>query len=523
MRKTFLLILTLLISLSVFAQGKYRIYLSDKDGVSFDPYHYFDAKAIERRIQQNIPLADYTDYPLQQVYVDQISQIADSCGFQSRWFNFVCAYASSEEQLVKLATLPFVIGIEKSDRVPLLFTSINVEDEDEEYNEGLMKNQLERFGGSLLINNQLDGHGIRIAIFDGGFPDVNTHPAFERIRNENRIIKTWDFIKDKENVYYGNSHGRMTFACVGGMWKGQKIGLATGADFLLAKTEVNTEPFSEEEHWLAAAEWADQNGVYVINSSLGYGYHRYFTSDMDGKTSLVVKAANMAAKKGIIVVNSAGNEATDDWETIITPADGDSVLAVGGISPGSEYHISFSSYGPTADKRMKPNVSAYGHVVSLSKTGLKEVDGTSFSSPLTAGFVACIWQMDPTMKNMQLFHDIEKSGHLYPYFDYAHGFGVPQASYFLTYEKVSVKPTFEFIEKDEQIIVRVNRDVDNGTWTGDNMHLYYNIQKNDGVLKSYYVVSVRQDEVLVINKSDYTDMDYILNVHFRGYSNKFSL
>ncbi len=518
MRNIWLSLLFISIVLNMSAQQKYRVYLTDKNGVDFNPYEYFDQKAIERRLNHNLALFDESDFPLNQDYILEISEVVDRCGFQSRWFNFVLVEISTDFQLATLRGFDFVKRIEKSSEVTVYYASETIFSDDE-YDKDLMRKQTERFGGKLLKEHDLDGTGIRIAIFDGGFPEVNTHPSFEHIRSEDRIVATWDFIKNKENVYYGNNHGRMTFACVGGIWKDQKIGLATGAEYLLAKTEVQPEPFSEEENWLAAAEWADKNGAHIINSSLGYGYHRYFTSDMDGQSSLVVKAANKAAKKGILVVNSAGNEASDSWETIITPADGDSVLAVGGIDPDLDYHISFSSYGPSADKGVKPNVCAYGHVVTANKTGLKEADGTSFSAPLTAGFAACILQHNPTTSNMELFYELEKSGHLYPYFDYAHGYGVPQASYFLITDKKPIHKTFEINERDSTFIVQaLFESGNNKEWMQDMNLMYYNIQGEDGVLLKYFVVKVMQPDVLEFAKKDYEGSGKKINIHFRGFT-----
>ncbi|MBT5528659.1 MAG: S8 family serine peptidase [Cytophagia bacterium] len=521
MRKIILLLVFFSILLNLSAQQKYRVYFKDKAGVEFNPEAYFDQKAIDRRIKHDVSLYDQSDFPLNQNYVGQVREIADAYGFESRWFNFVLVDVSNQKQLDDLRKLDCVAKIEQSIKVEILYTA-ETEFSDEYYDEELMKNQTERFGGSLLKEKELDGTGVRIAIFDGGFPEVNTHPSFTHIINQNRLVATWDFIKNKENVFYGNNHGRMTFACVGGFWKENNIGLATGAEYMLAKTEIGTEPFAEEEYWMAAAEWADKNGADIINSSLGYGHHRYFTNDMDGKTSLVVKAAHMAARKGILVVNSAGNEATDSWETIITPADGDSVLAVGGIDPDLDYHISFSSYGPTADKRMKPNVSAFGHVVTADKKGLKEVDGTSFSSPLTAGFAACILQHNPGFTNMDLFYELEKSGHLYPYFDYAHGYGVPQASYFLDADKKPIQQTFEFIEEDDKLIVRaILENYNNKNATNSNHLLYYNMEGEDGILESYYVVEVSQEVVLEFDRTEMDATPKTINVHFRGFSSHY--
>ena len=297
---------------------------------------------------------------------------------------------------------------------------------------------------------------------------------------------------------------------------------ATGAEFMLAKTEVESEPFSEEENWLAAAEWADKNGADIISSSLGYTYHRYFNYQMDGKTSLVVRAANMAARKGILVVNAAGNDGTDGWKYLNTPADGDSVLTIGGVDPETEFHMNYSSFGPTADKRLKPNLCAYSHVTTVSANGVSTADGTSFSTPLVAGFAACVIQSNKNLKAMNLFHELEKSGDLYPYFDYAHGYGVPQAAYFLEKDSLEVKKTFDIVADEDKLKVNVDFEVfNNHFWFGDANLLYYHIEGKDGVIKEYYVVKVIQKEVLNLDKSKFEKGDKIM-VHFRGYTASFN-
>jgi serine protease AprX len=522
---TFLTLVCICLYCSLTAQQNYRVYFTDKNGVKFNPYEYFDQKAVERRVLQGLPLSDFTDFPVNNEYISEVGQIADSTGFASRWFNFVSIVLSSEVQFERIKSLPFVKNIEKAPAVECYPAALDnpdyVSNHDDDMD--LMIKQTTRMGGNLFADNHINGKDIRIAIFDAGFPTTNTCPAFEQIRKENRIIKTWDFSRHhKENVYYGVSHGTMVMACIGGIYQGIPIGMATGAEFLLAKTEVIREPFREEENWLAAAEWADKNGADIINSSLGYTYQRYFNYQMDGKTSLVVRAANMAASKGILVVNAAGNEGDTKWHYIGTPADADSILSIGGIDPETDYHIGFSSYGPTVDKRLKPNVSAYGSVTTYGKKGLKQVQGTSFASPLVAGFAACAWQMNRQLKNMEMFTEIEKSGHLYPYFDYAHGYGIPQASYFIN-ERSKLKPlrTFDFFVVDSIIKIVIKPTVINDTnWIDANNLLYYRIQGKDNVIKSYYVVKAEKREALSLVHTQFSPGDRLV-VYFRGFTDEF--
>jgi len=359
----FLSIIFLFFGNSIQAQQKYWVFFKDKKNVVFDPYSYFDEKALERRINHGLPLFQYTDLPVNEVYISEVSRKVDSISNVTRWFNGLSVFAN-ENQIQKLSELDFVEEITK---IIGYGQMLSVREDDFDFDEEkteLARKQTNNLGLPFFEKNNIDGSGIRIAIFDAGFPSVDKNPAFEHLRKNSKIIKTYDFCRKKENVYDHASHGTMVLSCIAGIVDNKKIGLATGAEFLLARTEFGVrEPFVEEEYWLAAAEWADKNGAQIINSSLGYTYHRYFPEEMDGKTSLVSRAANMAASKGILVVNSAGNEGSDDWKILSTPADADSVLSIGGISPGTELHINFSSFGPNARKKMKPNVCAYGEAV----------------------------------------------------------------------------------------------------------------------------------------------------------------
>ncbi len=519
---------------STFSQNRFWVFFSDKHGETFNPEQYFDAKAIERRVNQNITLFDSTDFPVRNDYIQAVKNEVIELSTVSRWFNCVAVLASNE-QIEKVEKLRFVIYTQ-----PIVLQAYTCESPYDSsltvYKEDLLRKQTERMQGSLFEKHNLRGKGMRIAIFDAGFPSVDTNPVFAHIRNAKRILKTYDFTKKSEFVYAYNSHGTSTFSCLAGITNGIKIGLAAEAEFLLARTEVESEPFSEEENWLAAVEWADKNGANIISSSLGYTYHRYFQSQMDGKTSLVVKAANLAAKKGILVFNSIGNDGTNNWKTVGTPADADSVLSIGGIDPATDFHISFSSFGPTADKRLKPNVCAYGLVIAAGTHGLTQTQGTSFSCPLAAGFAACAWQNNPKLTNMEMFKLIEQSADLYPYYDYAHGYGVPQASFFV--EKDSSKktetPTFEFKVADDTVYVIVNKEfVKDKTLSNLNQIfdkefsvpepeniLYYHLQENNGVLLKYYVIEVSQCEVLKYPTSYFSDAK-ILRVHYKGYTGTF--
>lgn len=501
--------------LNAFSQEKYIVFFKNKAGVNYSPLEYLHSKAIERRIIHGIDLMDSTDFPVSELYINVVKQIATSYKAESRWLNASIIFAD-EVQFALIAQLPFVKGVEK------LSNSKNqtVAGYSDETTPVLKQDQLSFFEAEYFIKNNLDGSGIRVAIFDAGFPNVNKHEAFEHIRKRNGIIKTYDFIKNKENVFEYSSHGTAVLSCIAGLKNGKPLGCATGAEFLLARTEYGKiEPFSEEENWLLAAEWADKNGAQIINSSLGYTHKRYFTEDMNGKKSLVARAALIAASKGMLVVNAAGNEGAGDWKTIGTPADADSILTVGGIDKNTGTHIGFSSYGPSADFRLKPNVCAVGNVEAAKPKGYGPTQGTSFSSPLTAGFAACVLQLNPKLKCQELLHEIEHSSNLYPYYDYAHGYGVPKASYFFDEKKNG--NTFKIKVENELLKIENLNLANEASLKTKGVLLYYHIAYKNMVLKEYSVIRIYSEDDFKFNLSSLNSGETI-RIHINGTTQEYT-
>lgn len=461
------------------AQQAYWVLLTDKQGSVFDPYSYFDAKAIERYRLNNADLYDISNYPVASSYAEKINAIASEEIGQSRWFNAVAVVATPDE-IEQIGRLPFVRQVLAIESDMQLAEYSREESRKEIETENKLKDQLSRMQGEMFREKGIDGKGIRIAVFDAGFPKVNSHVAFRHLRDSNQIVDTWNFVKRKKDVYTGLSHGTMVLSCItGDFFDTSMLGLATGAEFLLALTETRKEPAKEEVWWTMAMEWADKNGADIINSSLGYELPRYQPTQMDG-TSMVAKAANMAARKGMLVCNAAGNQATDgQWRTIVTPADADSILTVGAIDWWNNLPCTFTSRGPTADGRLKPNVAACGYADVADPdddTLVIDKSGTSFATPLVAGFCACAWQMNRNMTAMQLKAAIEQSADLYPYYDYALGYGVPQASHFV--KPTEKKPSFHFVETDSTLEMRpLVRETE--------FDIYYKLQHPNGQIIEY--------------------------------------
>jgi len=509
MKRIITIALCLFIGFQMTAQNCYWVFFTDKQHTTFDPYQYFDAKAIERYQQNHLNLYDISNYPVNQDYKTQVNALTTEYLGESRWFNAL-AVTATEREIAIVQSLPFVAGTQLISSESVLANAPQ-QGNLQPLDPGM--NQVALMQGEKFYQQGINGKGVRIAVFDGGFPDVDKHPAFKHLRDNHQIVKTWNFATKKENVYGYNAHGRMVLSCIAGIMNDTTmLGLAPGAEFLLARTEVESEKRKEEIWWVQALEWADQNGADIVSSSLGYGIDLYNTKDMDGNTSIVAKGARKAASKGILVCTAMGNEGSDkNWKVMVTPADVDSVLSVGAVRSLEKMEI-YSSFGPTADGRRKPNVVACGYdMVAQAKGNYDYSQGTSFATPMVSGFAACVKQMHPEWTAMQLLQEIEKSANHYPYYDYAFGYGVPQAGYF-TEGKPENKKSFNLKEDDENVYVI---PVDN-----DNLHkLFYNIQNGDGSLENYYVNEYAENEkganAFSINKENLKN-GQTLNIWYDG-------
>jgi len=281
------------------------------------------------------------------------------------------------------------------------------------------------------------GSGIEIAVMDNGFPDVNTNKFYKKANDENRIRVGWDFVNNNDTLFdnENGNHGNYVISTMVSDVEGELVGTAPDATYFVFSTEDNqNEGLPEEYNWAMAAEKADDlmSEYAIITTSLGYsnGFdvsstnHTY--ADMNGNTTPITIAADLAAAKGFLVINSAGNSGNDAWKYITAPSDGDSVLCIGAVDSKGVI-TNFSSRGPSSDGRVKPNVCAKGRdAAAVTKNGqLTTISGTSFSCPITSGMAACLWQAFPDKNNMEIFEAIEKSAHLYlnPNDDY--GFGIP--------------------------------------------------------------------------------------------------
>lgn len=298
---------------------------------------------------------------------------------------------------------------------------------------GFASVQTRQIGLDCLHDQGYTGKGVKIAVFDSGFRNVNQIQAFDSLFMQGRVLQVYDFVNQDQGVYDEDNHGTEVFSVMAARLPGMYTGSAWQGDFLLARTEtIFSETSQEESNWLMAMEWADSLGARVIQASLGYnrfdGGLGYAYADLDGKTALISRAASLAVAKGIAVVVSAGNEGSNSWMYVTVPADADSILAVGSVDNTGD-RSGFSSVGPTADGRIKPDVVAMGSGTSIITTSgsVSNSSGTSFASPIVAGMVACLAQAHPNKAGWEIARAVRLSADRAGNPDNLYGYGVPNA------------------------------------------------------------------------------------------------
>lgn len=385
-------------------------------------------KALWRRSKVLSPemIVGYDDIPVKQEYIDAVVKLGVIPHAKSKWLNAVSIKAKKDklDEIKKLGFVEKIEGVgylEKVKITPQKTKKLNQSTEvfaKTKYDYGYSYWQNEQINVPKLHNIGVTGYGVTVGMCDDGF-NWRMHEALKT----RKVKGEFDWIFKDDSVQYqispnqipGDSydqdgHGTATMSTLGGFFEGQLIGPAFDVNFYLSKTEVGvTETPVEEDFWLEAVEWMESQGAEVITSSLIYKpfdlpHNQYYYKDMNGKTTIIVRAAELAAKFGVVVVNSMGNERQTQPPSIVSPPDGENVIAVGAVD--SAGHIAyFSSNGPTSDGRMKPDVVAMGvdvyaaasYSFTYDTSGYSYVSGTSFSGPLTAGVCALILSVHPEL------------------------------------------------------------------------------------------------------------------------------
>lgn len=452
MKKTLLAAVVLLFGLEAFAQTpmKYWVQFSDKGNNTYtlsNPSAYLSARALQRRTNMSIAI-DSTDLPCTPLYVAGVAATGVTVHAQSKWLNGVVIITSDTNDINQINSLPYVvstgfIGLRTSNTDDVKFSDETFTPSDNTNQRvgdvtstmlsyGQAFDQANQIGAVCLHNMGYTGSGIVIAVIDAGFRDVDIHPMFDSLHANAQILGTWDFVAGDTSVYEDNSHGAMVLSCIGGNLPGTHVGTAPDAEFwLLRSEEAATEYIIEEYLWSCAAEYADSVGADLINSSLGYTQfddpaqnHTY--ADMNGNIAPSTRAADFAASRGIVVVNSAGNSGQNPWYYIGAPADADSILAVGAVDVNGTI-AGFSSHGPSSDGDVKPDACARGENASIVDLGgtVQFGNGTSFASPVLCGAVACLMQAQPSQNNMAIVNAVRTSGSMFANPDSSYGNGIP--------------------------------------------------------------------------------------------------
>lgn len=443
-------------SFSPFAQQKdYFILFKDKPATEFsvsNPAAFLTERAISRRTVQKISVTDQ-DLPVNKTYIDEISRITP-VRYSSKWLNGVLVRAT-DAQLNQIKAKSFYNGLlwngdlKNTAFANEAFAKKSKFEETSSTDFGLADIQNKMLGIDKMHEAGFLGKGVLVGVFDSGFQNAQNLNIFKTLYERNQLVTTWDFVSDEANVTNDHSHGTNVLSVLAANQTGTFVGTVPEASFALFTTEdVSSETRIEELYWLLAAERADSLGIDVINSSLGYysfdnSVQNYKISDIDGNTTLITKAADWVASKGIIVVTSAGNEGGNSWQRITAPADADSVIAVGAVTANQQY-VSFSSIGPSADGRLKPEVAAMGLSTTVGRpnNSVGTSNGTSFSSPLIAGLAAGIKQAFPKFSAMKIRELITKSGSQYDTPDEFLGYGIPN------FERVKELAEFEQVVQD---------------------------------------------------------------------------
>ena len=397
--------------------------------------------ALEKREKRNIAI-DSMDYAVSPVYINRLQEAGCHIYHTSRWMNGATIETNdSIIDIIKKWSFVDTIYLTRTSNSSFGSPSASLRKKIAELDNG------ERdFGMNMHINEQLNqinltklhkagyhGQGITMAIVDGGFQNANTHSAFDSIREQ--ILGMYDLTDDTDDIC-GNTgdHGTKCFGTIAAKTADYK-GAATAANYYLIRSEEHfTESPKEMDNWVAAIELADSLGVDILSSSLGYAMfdNQQFTlsySDMDGQSTRCTQAAKIASRKGMLVVVAAGNEGNKMWHYISAPSDADSILTVGAVDIHDSI-AAFSSWGPSADGRVKPEVCALGHQTELINPQGNNIirgNGTSFACPIIAGMSACLWSALPDASNMEIRERIIQSSNRYEQPHDQYGYGIPDA------------------------------------------------------------------------------------------------
>ncbi len=437
-----LLSLAMVPALGQTAPDTYWVQFTDKANTPFtldQPEAFLSARTIAKRQLHGIGF-DERDLPVDPSYVTGVLAIGEvELVNRSKWFNAITIRTTDPQVLSDIQQLPFVSNVRGVSRyvrsateeltTPVLGQARGGEPEDY----GASWTQISMLNGQYLHQAEAKGQGMLIGVLDSGFDQANQLAAFADLNAREGVLLTRDMVNHDGDVYADHWHGRSVLSCMAGLLPGYLQGTAPAADYVLVRTEeAATEFIVEEDNWVAGAELCDSIGCDVLNTSLGYTTFEdsltdHVYADLDGETTRISIAAGIASQKGMIPVTSAGNSGQNEWRSIGAPADAFDILAVGAVGAAAE-HAPFSSFGPSADGRVKPDVCAMGWgAIGLRIQGdsIAPLNGTSFASPILAGLVACLWQLHPERTASEVMQAVRESASLFASPNDSLGYGIP--------------------------------------------------------------------------------------------------
>lgn len=424
------------------APDTYWVQFTDKENTPYSldqPQAFLSVRTIARRQLHGIGFDD-RDLPVDPAYVAGVLAVGDvELVNRSKWFNAITVRTTDPQVLSDIQQLPFVSNVRgvgryaRSSNVEVAAPTLDGSRGGQPEDYGASWTQISMLNGQYLHQLEAKGQGMLIGVLDSGFDQADQLAAFSELRAREGVVLTRDMVNHDGDVYSDHWHGRSVLSCMAGILPGYLQGTAPAADYVLLRTEeAATEFIVEEDNWVAGAELCDSIGCDVLNTSLGYttfddSLTDHVFADLDGATTRISIAAGIASQKGMIPVTSAGNSGQSEWRYIGAPADAFDILAVGAVGAGEE-HAPFSSFGPTADGRVKPDVCAMGWgAIGLRIQGdsIAPLNGTSFASPILAGLVACLWQLHPERTASEVMQVVRESASLYESPNDSLGFGIP--------------------------------------------------------------------------------------------------
>lgn len=419
------------------------VYFNDKPNKAAfyaNPLSELTQKALNRRIALGITLNDQ-DAPIEQTFIQNLQNLGFTITDYSKWLNGVAVNAN-QAQVNIIKAQPFVQSVEsfaKNSSLVLKTQTINKWESFEQsqknltvFNYGSGSEQIDQINLRPLHLAGFTGTGVTIAVIDTGFPNVNTGSAFSRLWTNNKIKGGYDFVTKSTNIYNTalNAHGSVVLGAIGGYIQNTFVGSAPDADFYLYRSENATVEVPEEElYWIEAAEEADRKGVDIITTSLGYNVfddpkYSYTYANMNGTTSFIARASQIAVSKGIFVLIAAGNSGEQPWHFITTPADNAQVFTIGSVDSAG-LSSGFSSFGPNSLGVIKPDASTRGSAATtVDNNTTVTVSGTSIATPIAAGGVACLIQAFPTMNRNTLRTQLRQTASLFPNHSDQMGYGI---------------------------------------------------------------------------------------------------